>query len=64
MCEHIYDEEYDTAIEIWRYDPSLTAENGVVDRLSLFLSLRGSDDVCVEIALDEMMNTLWRELDG
>ncbi len=64
MCEHIYDEEYDTVIEIWRYDPSLTAENGIVDRLSLFLSLRGSDDVRVEIALDEMMDTLWRELDG
>ncbi len=64
MREHLYDEDYDTAIEIWRYDPSLTAKNGIVDRISLFLSLRGSDDVRVEIALEEMMDTLWRELDG
>lgn len=45
-------------LEIWRYDPSLLSEGHVVDRLSLFLSLRDSSDERVEIALDEMMKDL------
>ena len=31
-------------VEIWRYDPKLMGENGMVDRLSLYLSLRNAED--------------------
>jgi hypothetical protein len=42
-------------IEVWRYAPSLFTEGDVVDRLSLYLSLKESKDERVEAALDEMM---------
>lgn len=42
-------------IELWTYAPGLFAENGVADRFSLYLSLRGTDDERVESALEEMM---------
>ncbi|MBI4578626.1 MAG: hypothetical protein HY718_02935 [Planctomycetes bacterium] len=47
-----------TEIEIWSYDPSLFAENGLADRLSLYLSLKGSQDERVEAALEEMLERL------
>ena len=31
-------------VEIWRYDPKLMGKNGMVDRLSLYLSLRNAED--------------------
>ena len=31
-------------VEVWRYDPKLMGENGMVDRLSLYLSLRNAED--------------------
>ena len=45
-------------IEIWSYDPTLFAENGLADRLSLYLSLRDSQDERVEAALEGMMESL------
>lgn len=42
-------------IELWHYDPQLFATEGVVDRLSLYLALRESNDERVESALDTMM---------
>ena len=31
-------------VEVWRYDPKLLGESGMVDRLSLYLSLRDTED--------------------
>jgi hypothetical protein len=45
-------------LEIWSYSPEQFAENGVADRLSLYLSLRGTDDERVEAALEEMMEQI------
>lgn len=45
-------------VEIWHYDPSLFADRGTVDPLSLYLSLKGIEDERVEIALEEMMEKL------
>ena len=45
-------------IEVWSYSPSLFAEREVVDRLSLYLSLKESQDERVEAALEEMMREL------
>jgi hypothetical protein len=42
-------------IEVWSYAPTLFAENGLVDRLSLYLSFEESKDERVEAALEEMM---------
>lgn len=42
-------------IEVWSYDPNYFATEGVVDRLSLYLSLRDNRDERVEAALDDMM---------
>lgn len=45
-------------IEVWKYDPALLAENGVIDRLSLYLVLKDHDDERVQIELDNMMNEI------
>lgn len=42
-------------IEVWWYPPALFAEHGVVDRLSLYLSLKADPDERIETALEEMM---------
>jgi DNA-binding MarR family transcriptional regulator len=42
-------------VEIWSYNPKLLAEEDVVDRFSLFLSLRDSEDERVEQALEQLM---------
>jgi DNA-binding MarR family transcriptional regulator len=46
-------------IEVWSYAPALSAEDGVIDPLSLYLSLRGTQDARVEMALDRMMEGFW-----
>jgi hypothetical protein len=40
---------------LWRYPPALFAEHGIVDRLSLYLSLKDDHDERTETALEEMM---------
>ena len=42
-------------VEAWTYPPTAVAEGPTVDRLSLFLSLRGSTDERVEAALNELL---------
>jgi DNA-binding MarR family transcriptional regulator len=45
-------------IEIWSYDPALFGQDGTVDRLSLYLSLKDNHDERVESALDTMMKEM------
>lgn len=42
-------------IEAWWYPPALFAQDGTVDRLSLYLSLKADHDERTETALEEMM---------
>jgi hypothetical protein len=42
-------------IEVWWYSPAHFAEHGMVDRLSLYLSLKADHDERTETALEEMM---------
>lgn len=42
-------------VEVWSYDPGLLSDGKIVDRLSLFLSLRENEDERVEAAMKEMM---------
>lgn len=45
-------------LEIWSYTPELFSENGVVDRFSLYLSMRDNEDERVALALEEMMERI------
>jgi hypothetical protein len=45
-------------IEVWAYTPTLLAEGNVVDRLSLYLSLKDNRDERVEASLEEMIRSL------
>ncbi|MDO8272698.1 MAG: hypothetical protein Q7U82_12415 [Gammaproteobacteria bacterium] len=42
-------------VQVWAYDPNLLAEGETVDPFSLSLSLKGSADERIEMALDAMM---------
>ena len=42
-------------VEAWTYPPTAVADGPVVDRLSLYLSLRGTSDERVEAALEELL---------
>jgi hypothetical protein len=42
-------------VELWSYEPKLLATENVVDRLSLYLSLKDDADERVQGALEEMM---------
>lgn len=42
-------------VELWSYRPELTAKDGKVDRLSLFLSLEGAADERIEGALETLL---------
>lgn len=42
-------------VELWRYDPTQFAQNGMVDPVSLYMSLADNPDERVEGALEEML---------
>lgn len=44
-------------VQTWTYDPRILASNGVVDRLSLYLSVRGNPDERVAQAAEELLET-------
>lgn len=52
------------AVELWRYDPKKLASGEIVDRLSLALVLREDKDERIEGAVVEMLDGVWREIDG
>jgi len=45
-------------LEIWSYSPELFSKKGVVDRFSLFLSMREDNDERVQSTLEEMMEQI------
>jgi hypothetical protein len=45
-------------IEVWWYSPARFAEHGMVDQLSLYLSLKADHDERTETALEEMMEKI------
>lgn len=55
----VHPDEYDAlAVEVWTYDPALFSTPHVVDRLSLYLSLKHVRDERVELALEEMLEQM------
>lgn len=55
--ENEYPRDYDCkySVQIWRYNPKILAVNGVVDPLSLYLSLKWSTDERVKMALEQLI---------
>lgn len=48
----------DNRIEVWKYDPRLLSENGFVDKLSLYLSMRNDTDERTQKELKNMINKM------
>jgi hypothetical protein len=42
------------AVQVWRYEPAMQIKTRVVDPLSLWVSLQGSADDRIQMALDEL----------
>lgn len=45
-------------LQIWKYSPTLFATNGMVDPVSLYMSLKDSNDERIQASLEEMMEFL------
>jgi len=48
----------ENTVQVWRYDPHILSENGKVDKLSLYLSLRDNADDRIQIELENMLNEI------
>ena len=46
-------------VEVWRYNPKLMGENGMVDRMSLYLSLRDTEDERVRKVVKGLVIGKW-----
>ena len=64
ITNSLQDSQTQVAVEMWRYNPRKLSTRNVVDKLSLALALREDADERVEEAVEEMLNALWREIDG
>ena len=64
MTNSLHDSQVQVAVEMWRYNPRKLSTRNVVDELSLALALREDADERVEEAVEEMLNELWRKIDG
>ncbi len=48
-------------IQLWKYDPTILDKSGIVDSLSLAMTLKDKPDERVESAVEEMLNDIWRD---
>jgi len=48
-------------LEIWKYNPVLLGQNGLVDILSLALTYKNDSDERIEMAVDEMLKVFWED---
>lgn len=64
MTNSLQDSQVQVAVEMWRYDPRKMSTRNTVDELSLALALREDEDERVEEAVEEMLNELWRKING
>lgn len=62
MTNSLQDSQVQVAVEMWRYNPRKLSTRNIVDELSL--ALREDADERVEEAVEEMLNELWRKIDG
>ena len=64
MTISLQNSQVQVAVEMWRYNPRKLSMRNAVDELSLALALREDADERVEEAVEEMLNELWRKIDG
>ena len=64
MTNSLQNSQMQVAVEMWRYNPRKLSTRNTVDELSLALALREDADERVEEAVEEMLNELWRKIDG
>ena len=64
MTNSLQNSQVQVAVEMWRYNPRKLSTRNTVDELSLALALREDADERVEEAVEEMLNELWRKIDG
>ena len=64
MTNSLQNSQVQVAVEMWRYNPRKLSTRDTVDELSLALALREDKDERVEEAIEEMLNELWRKIDG
>lgn len=62
--ENLLDGNNQVRIDFFRYNPKLLSSGTSVDRLSLVLSLEDDEDERVEGEIEDMLDTLWRNLDA
>lgn len=53
---HLFKHEGKYVVEVWRYDPNLLTTGSIVDPLSLYLSMKASNDERIQIELDKLVN--------
>ena len=55
----VLNKEYgETKVEVWKYNPALLSKGECVDRLSLYLSMKDSEDERVQIECDTLLNDM------
>ena len=64
MTNSMQNSQVQVSVEMWRYNPRKLSTRNTVDELSLALTLREDADERVEEAVEEMLNELWRKIDG
>ena len=45
-------------IQVWKYNPQMLSSTGVVDKLSLYLSLKDNEDERIQIELERLINEM------
>ena len=60
----LLNEQTQAAVELWRYDPKKLAVTDTVDPISLALALENDSDERVEEAVEEMLDQVWKKIDG
>ena len=48
----------DIKVEVWKYSPTLLSENGIVDKLSLYLCMKESDDERIQLECDTLIEEM------
>lgn len=67
FSDYVYENErnlYQVKLELWKYDPKLLSDSETVDVLSLYLSMKDSQDERIQSSLEEMMEKFWGWYNG
>lgn len=64
LNQELIDPHEQVKIEVWKYPPYLFGTSSSVDPISLALSLRNEKDERIEGAVEEILEQLWRKIDG